>query len=406
MGSSRRFLPGAGLSAAAGWLLVLLAGRASAGIMSVARVMPSHVTMLSEADEAETISLSVSLQLQNLTQLEGLLKAVSTPGSQDYGKYLDADEVSKLFPPSPESRSAVINWLESENITDISDQGTHINFATDVGTANRLLSTTFSHFDVEGADKLRTMRYSIPDELETHIALVSPTTYFGRTVPYGPISVRSTAASGKEERRVGGAIVGRQTGGNQTVNCERVISPVCMERLYGYGGYAANFTASGSRVGFGSFLNQSARLADLVLYQDAFGLPRQNFTTVLINGGLDHQDPRGGVGEANLDLQFMTAVVKTLPVTQFITGGSPPYIPSINLPAGRNTNEPYLEYYQHLMTMKNAEIPQVISNSYGEDEQVRSLPRRVAWPSCRGQDESTDQRDRPSLRSTQNGSAR
>lgn len=353
------------LFAAAALMAAWLSRPVQAGVMSVARVLPSHVRMLSVAEESEKLTLSVSLQLQNLTLLEGRLKAVSTPGSSEYGKYLDADEVAALFPPSPESRAAVLKWLnETEGVEAIVDMGTYINFATTVATANRMLEAEFAHYDVAGIDKVRTTRYSVPDELEAHVALVSPTTYFGRTVAHGPIHVPAPLVEEAERER----IESRQAG-NQPANCQRLITPVCMEQLYGYGNYTAD-PASGSRVGFGSFLNQSARLADLRLYQAAFNLPQMNFTSVLINGGLDHQDPRGGVGEANLDLQFMSAVVKTLPVTQFITGGSPPYVPSINLPAGRNTNEPYLEYYQHLMTMKNSEIPQVISNSYGEDEQV------------------------------------
>lgn len=55
-----------------------------------------------------------------------------------------------------------------------------------------------------------------------------------------------------------------------------------------------------------------------------------------------------------------------------------PFVPNPDVPDdAHNTNEPYLEYYQFLMNQTNADIPQVISNSYGDDEQVDiPLPMR------------------------------
>lgn len=37
-----------------------------------------------------------------------------------------------------------------------------------------------------------------------------------------------------------------------------------------------------------------------------------------------------------------------------------------------DTNEPYVEYYEYLLNKTNDELPQVITNSYGDDEDVRS----------------------------------
>ena len=53
-----------------------------------------------------------------------------------------------------------------------------------------------------------------------------------------------------------------------------------------------------------------------------------------------------------------------------------PFVPNLLQPnSSRNTNEPYLEFYLHLLERENSEIPQVISISYGDDEQVRCLLR-------------------------------
>lgn len=48
-------------------------------------------------------------------------------------------------------------------------------------------------------------------------------------------------------------------------------------------------------------------------------------------------------------------------------------MPNIRLDEDSNTNEPYLEFYQHLMTLENEDVAQVISISYGDDEQVSLL---------------------------------
>lgn len=37
-------------------------------------------------------------------------------------------------------------------------------------------------------------------------------------------------------------------------------------------------------------------------------------------------------------------------------------------------NEPYLEYYEYLLSQPNSALPQVISNSYGDPEQVSFIP--------------------------------
>ena len=51
-----------------------------------------------------------------------------------------------------------------------------------------------------------------------------------------------------------------------------------------------------------------------------------------------------------------------------------PFVPNIDEPtAADNENEPYLNYYQYLLSQPNSALPNVITNSYGDDEQVSSL---------------------------------
>ena len=57
--------------------------------------------------------------------------------------------------------------------------------------------------------------------------------------------------------------------------------------------------------------------------------------------------------------------------------GSPPFDPSLSTP--ENTNEPYLDWVNWLL--KQHSIPQVISTSYGDDEQT--VPKSYAERVCK-----------------------
>ncbi|KAH6660808.1 tripeptidyl peptidase A [Truncatella angustata] len=316
--------------------------------------------------------LSIGLALENIEHLEERLVAVSTPGNPEYGRYLDRGEMEDFFYPSPEAYGTVIAWLQNAGVEYVSQQGASINFATTISNANKLLDTRFAYYNVDGVQKLRTKQYSVPGEVTQYIHLIHPTTYFGKTrshkMPEDMIMQSKIAAAPFE------------TNINAATHCSALVTPDCFRNAYGVGHYKPD-PDSGSRVAFGSFLNQSARLDDLHLYQSTYGIPLSNFSVVTINGGLDHQDPNGHIGEANLDAQFENAMSYPLPQIQYITGGKPPFIPNLDKPtADHNSNEPYLEYYEYLLNRTNDELPQVISNSYGDDEQT--VPPEYAKRVC------------------------
>ncbi|KAF3012218.1 hypothetical protein E8E14_009639 [Neopestalotiopsis sp. 37M] len=354
--------------------LALWATPAFAAVMSQVKIA-SDVQMIATPPSDKLMSLSIALSLGNIDQLEERLKAVSSPDSDDYGNYLDKEEVETLFRPSSAAFSAVTQWLEDAGVEYISQQGANINFATTVDKANKLLNTQFAYYNVQGAQKLRTKQYSVPDDVAEHIQLIHPTTYFGKTrsmrMPDDMIVPTTVSPAG---------IFPASLSTNSTSNCSALVTPDCFRKAYGVGDYKPD-PESGSRVGFGSFLNESARLEDLHLYQTTYNIPLSNFSVVLINGGLDHQDINGSIGEANLDAQFENAMSYPLPQTQFITAGSPPFIPNLDIPDEEsNSNEPYLEYYEYLLNQTNEELPQVISNSYGDDEQT--VPPEYAKHVC------------------------
>src|ERR1700733_11771111 len=83
----------------------------------------------------------------------------------------------------------------------------------------------------------------------------------------------------------------------------------------------------------------------------------------------------------SMQVQNIVGISHPLPVTEFITGGSPPFVPNLDEPtAADNQNEPYLPYYQYLLSQPVSSLPQVISNSYGDDEQT--VPEKYAVKVC------------------------
>lgn len=63
-----------------------------------------------------------------------------------------------------------------------------------------------------------------------------------------------------------------------------------------------------------------------------------------------------------------------------VTNICSPFIPNLDEPtAADNENEPYLNYYQYLLAQPNSALPNVISNSYSDDEQVGFLDVLYEW---------------------------
>ena len=57
-------------------------------------------------------------------------------------------------------------------------------------------------------------------------------------------------------------------------------------------------------------------------------------------------------------------------MSQILTAYSP-LVPDLDQPTqADDNNEPYLDYLNGVLKLPNSELPQVISHSYGENEQV------------------------------------
>lgn len=100
------------------------------------------------------------------------------------------------------------------------------------------------------------------------------------------------------------------------------------------------------------------------------------------SGGLLDQNATDDSVEANLDIDYTAGLVAPYIKTNFFsTSGRGPLVPDLDQPTQKdNANEPYLEFFTYLIGLENKELPQVLTTSYGEDEQ--SVPPAYAKKVC------------------------
>jgi tripeptidyl-peptidase I len=254
------------------------------------------------AAKAETaIKLRLSLKQQNVDKFYEEMLAVSTPDNAKYGQHYEGHELRSLLNPTDETSSTVISWLQDNNIASVADHGDWVVLHTNVGAANKLLNTEFQWFRNTGDRTLvlRTLKYSVPDEIASHINFVQPTTRFGSIQ-----KLKSTVKIVEGGQSVSSLKWTPSVSSTVDPVCNVSITPTCLLQLYNVH-YKAD-PKSGSRVGYASFLEEYARYSDLAKFEATYAsyATGESFTVVKFNGGLDDQRSLNDSGEANLDNQY------------------------------------------------------------------------------------------------------
>lgn len=108
---------------------------------------------------------------------------MSTPSHPSYGQHFQShDEMKRMLLPSQEAVSTVLAWLKAAGIDSIEEDADWIKVQTTVSVANELLDTKFKWYvsdETKQRRVLRTLEYSVPEDVAQHINLVQPTTRFG-----------------------------------------------------------------------------------------------------------------------------------------------------------------------------------------------------------------------------------
>ncbi|KAL5527716.1 hypothetical protein ACEPAG_6517 [Sanghuangporus baumii] len=334
------------------------------------------------ASPDQILELKIALPQPTFHVLEQHLYEVSAPEHARYGQHLSKAEVEALVAPHSESITSVDSWLQSHGI-DVDDlvrspAKDWVTVRVPVSKAEMMLSTEYHIWTHEesGDTVVRTLQYSVPEQVYDHVELIQPTTMFARMKKQ-----RTTFrwSSHQDIPPFNHTKITLPNGISVDASCNTTVTIDCLLELYNAVGFNASGTV-GNQIGITGYLEQFANVADLQLFY-ADQRPEalnSSFKFVSVADGQNSQNVSEAGVEANLDTQFAFGLTFPTPSTFFSTAGSPPFIPDIGTPT--DTNEPYLTWLDFVLTLDKP--PQTISTSYGDDEQT--VPRSFAQRVCNG----------------------
>ncbi|KAF5373905.1 hypothetical protein D9758_000883 [Tetrapyrgos nigripes] len=331
--------------------------------------IPKGWTYHSTPPSDTLISLRLGLKQNRFDELISHLKQVSDPFHTRYGQHLSKEEVDELVAPSEETASVVAEWLTHHGIGEsaISSAKEWMTVTLPLHVAENLLNTKYHVYSHDGSDErvLRTLSYSLPEEIHPHVNVITPTTYFS--------TLKSMRATSFLQPDI--PALSLKVDADPGASCNTRITPECLRTLYNTIDYEPT-QADKNSLGVAGYLDEFANRADLATFvqrfrPDAAGV---TFNTTQLNGGGSNQSEPGV--EANLDIQYTIGMSFPTPNTYYSTGGSPPFIPDSQTPT--NTNEPYLDWVNFILSQDS--IPQTFTTSYGDDEQ--SVPSDYALTVC------------------------
>lgn len=167
-----------------------------------------------------------------------------------------------------------------------------------------------------------------------------------------------------------------------------LVTPLCLRTLYGTIDYTPQ-AVDRNKMALNNYLDESSNRSDVQIFLQQFRpdaiAGAADFKVVLINGGEDEQTPEtteelnvGKDQEGNLDAETLLGIAYPTPMITYNTGGMPPFVPDASF--STNSNEPYQDWLNFVLNQ--TDLPQVISSSYGDDEQT--VPLSYATKVCQG----------------------
>ncbi|KAL8714599.1 MAG: hypothetical protein Q9220_001547 [cf. Caloplaca sp. 1 TL-2023] len=354
--------------------------------------VPRRWTRVGEAPGHGVVNLEIALKQSRFEELERHLYEVSDPDHHRYGDHLSSDEVNELVKPSGESLDLVHEWLRDNGISAdklrYSPARDWVKVSLPIAHVERLLDAKYSVYRHEdGTHIVRTPAWSLPTHLHKHIDAIQPTNSFFRAAPKKS-TVMPVADDGQDVASASRVdVMNPPTDLTVAQACNvSAVTPLCLRTLYGTINYKPQVPGK-NKVGLTNYLNEANNRSDVYLFlkqfrpeaaQEAF-----TFKVEVIANGDNQQTPdnatqlaEGKDLEGNLDAETIIGIDYPTPLIAYNTGGSPPFKPDDNTPT--DTNEPYLVWVQYVLAEKN--LPQVISTSYGDDEQT--VPESYARTVC------------------------
>ncbi|WFD42619.1 tripeptidyl-peptidase I [Malassezia psittaci] len=353
--------------------------------------VPQGWVRRSISNESEIIPLRIALKQANPGTIESTLNQTSDPDSKNYLKHLSKTDVLQLLKPSNRSAKVVRDWLESHDAHLSRRSSAHsLLVEVPVHKARRMLNADFSVFEHRDTSEkvVRTTEYHLPRDVADHVDFIGGTTYFStlhtmrrpaRTVEKD-VQMPNTDQHGRISKvnlNQSGAV---QNGVPSSCNASKVTNQ-CLRDFYGTADYKPK-AASKTHIGIAGFLNETANYQDLDLFlqsqrPDALR-GHASFDYISVNGATNNQSLEASTGEAALDVQTAVGITWPIRTSFYSVGGSPPFKKDEFTPT--DTNEPYLQLLEHLLQLEDHQLPDVLSVSYGDDEQT--VPEKYARRVC------------------------
>ncbi|KAH7116313.1 tripeptidyl-peptidase 1 [Dactylonectria macrodidyma] len=335
--------------------LWLLSPLCSASTHEFLHEVPSDYVELGDAPQDELLSLRIYLAERDKPYLK-VAQEVSDPNSELYGQYLGAHELRDILPDMSLASSEVMGWLQDEGLSNYTTSPERIDVTAAVADWNRVLNTTFLQYRhrATGRTVVRTVKYSIPVTQKEAIDYIYPTVHFFR------LSADPEALQKRQHIPTGPS------------NCSNSVCPSHLRTKYKIN-YSPPDGKSGSTIAITGFLNNFPNVTDVKAFLTKYdkknpkSIPAIN--VVSVNKGTLKPPADGGslTVEAELDLDYSMAFTGPLPVTFYSIGGHAPKLGQApGGPISPNDNEPYAEFFEYVLGLKNP--PKVISISYNDDE--------------------------------------
>jgi tripeptidyl-peptidase I len=173
--------------------------------------------------------------------------------------------------PSQKTKEVFTKWLSSHNIsaTPITPAGDWVQIRSlPVSKANALFNASYSTFVhlASGSKALRTLSYSIPEELKGYVDAIHPGSSFDFGTKAGPIVSSIQPSKTYEDRINSNGVISSISKASKTTplvnaSCATLVTPTCLRELYGIPISAPR--NKNNRLTVTGYTNQFAQKADL-----------------------------------------------------------------------------------------------------------------------------------------------
>ncbi|KAJ4490304.1 subtilisin-like protein [Lentinula aciculospora] len=359
--------------------------------------VPKGYSPVDVANFDSMIQMRISLTMGNRTGLEDALSKASDPENEGYGQWLSKEDIQYYAAPSRDALYSVHKWLSSNNIDSksVTASGDWIQFSIPVGTANTMLNANYNVYEhtASGKQFMRTLEYSVPDDLQEHIRAIHPTTSYSALGGSGSAFYHSTgnrviSLSGHHKSGSYGT-----SGTSGDVNkasssstssaeiplstadfskCNDTVTPACLQSLYGLPTTPIKSTTN-STIGVSAFGGQDANKADLKSFFKLFrtDMPSNTtFATQLLDDATNSQNISDAGTEANLDIQYTVGMANGIPVTFVDIGNS----------NHDGDDGGFLDIVNDLLAESNP--PLVLTTSYGIAADESGLSKSLTFAMC------------------------